>query len=137
MKNTGNVSVDGMDNLLKELNKLEAKVGKKQIKRIVRKAGGVIAKKAKKKVPVDTGNLKKSIKVKAMAQSSDDAYALVGPTRKGKHSGRHAHLVEFGTRDKNGNQKNKPQPFLKPAVDESADEVQKVMADELKKVLFE
>jgi HK97 gp10 family phage protein len=137
MRKTGGISVEGIDKALKELGKLEDKVGKKQIKKIVRKAGKVIEKKAKQNVPVDTGSLKKSIKVKAIAHSADHAYSVVGPSVSGKNVGHHGHLVEFGTRDKNGNQKNKPQPFLKPAVDESADEVQQVMADELKKVLFE
>lgn len=76
--------VTGLENLLKQLGKLERKVGKKLTRDAVRAAAkDVVLKELKTAVPVDTGSLRTSLgyKVKT-ARKTGVVYAIVGPRSK-------------------------------------------------------
>ena len=77
-------------------------------------------------------NLKKSIKYKILRQRSPSHVAgLVGPAtgRKQKYDGYYGYFVEKGTSH------SKPQPFLRPALDEDGPQAQRVIAETYKQAL--
>ena len=98
------------------LTNLKARVVRRLLKQAVVAAGRVVAKEVKQHTPVDTGLLRKSIRVKGIVYPSGTAVAVIGP-RKGfgkevERDGKtmyadpvkYAHLVELGhvVRNKKG-----------------------------------
>lgn len=130
------VSIEGLDDLKKAFDQLPGKVGVKASSKAVREGAKVIQKAARAKVPVDTGNLKKSISVKILNQKRDalEVAALIGPgagyfSKRGKNAGKRVNdgfygfFVEYGTKD------TKPQPFMRPAFDENRVAAQQAILD--------
>ena len=84
------------------------------------------------KYPHPPYNLKKSIKYKILKQRSPSRVAgIVGPAtgRKQKYDGYYGYFVEKGTSH------SKPQPFLRPALDEDGPQAQRVIAETYKQAL--
>lgn len=85
---------------------------------------------AQLKVPVDTGALKESL---ARRRAKDPNYIgteIIARRTAGFKGGYHAHLVEFGhrivIRTRNGLQQigfQPPQPFIRPALEESKEDI--------------
>jgi HK97 gp10 family phage protein len=95
----GDFELIGQKDLLGKLKKLETKAAAVILKKALRKAGGKIRSQAKMDAPVDSGNLRRSIKVFADKGrgSKNGALIRVGADRK---IAPHAHLVEFGTEER-------------------------------------
>lgn len=138
------VTVDlvGFKELEQELDRLSKAAGKGVLRRALKKAAEPMAEMARSMVPVDDGDLKKSITVSvklAKRQAGlhrkmfkDDRASVemfLGPSYDLGAGGRHGHLVEFGTAPHinqgqfPGTQHpgTAPQPFMRPAWD--ADQV--------------
>lgn len=127
------MNIEGLDELKKAFNLLPQRVAAKAASKSVREGAKVIQKAAKAKVPVDTGNLKRSIAIKVLNKKRDamEVVAIIGPgaghfskkkqTRTG--DGFYGFFVECGTK------KMKAQPFMRPAYDESKIEAQQAIMD--------
>lgn len=125
--------LEGFDELDKALAKLDNRVQKRISLKALRAGAKIIAKQAKDNVPVNTGNLRKSIGTFAAKRKAFFKEVLIG-TRSGKkrkNDGFYGRFVELGT------SKKRPQPFLRPAVkDKSGEAIKKlgeVLADEIVK----
>jgi len=92
------IRIDGIEELSKRLKRLEAKVGRKEAVRILKKGAPPIKSEMKKLAPKRSGRLHKSIvtrrgkKNRALGET-----VLVGP-RGGKKGAPYAHIVELGSR---------------------------------------
>jgi HK97 gp10 family phage protein len=119
--------IHGINEIRKSLEKLPADLQKRAYRSALSSGARVIAKNAKRKLGKgESGLLKKSIGIKYLpATSRSQAMGIVGPRRgmggtwKGqkRNPTRYGHLVEKGTRH------SAAQPFLRPALDESANEI--------------
>ena len=132
----------GLEDLEKAIDAME-KDFEKALVIATRKGCQVIQKGAKRRCPVSPkgkigryahapGTLKKSIKYKILRQRSPSRVAgLVGPAtgRKQKYDGYYGYFVEKGTSH------SKPQPFLRPALDEDGPQAQRVIAETYKQAL--
>lgn len=125
------VRITGADELARKLNILG-----EEAKKIVEPAGkagaDVIVRAAKEKVPVKSGDLKDSILTKPKEITPLKATFEVGSDIF------YAPFVEHGhplVRNKKTVGSVQPHPFLRPAVDETKDEVKKVFADEVRRRL--
>lgn len=111
--------VHGIDEFVKNLDKIESKVQRKILRKAGKEAMTPVLEEAKRRVPVRyTGNLKKSLWLK-LSTSRGRVHATVSPARP---QGAHGHLIELGTRvrrTKKGAYRGKvyPRPFLRPAYD--------------------
>jgi len=99
MSNWVEITVKGLDELKENLNKLSKEMQVKGGERAVRAGAAVILKAAKNKVPVKTGNLKKSLRIRRISNkgSTWPKFWVCHSTGRGvKNDGWYAHLVEFG-----------------------------------------
>lgn len=131
--------IDGVDKLIRKLDRLPAAIGRNIERRVLMEAGEIIAARARELVPVDTGNLRDSIVVSdrplggafkmdaAGAASTGEGRMTVyiGPKTGGRNDGYYGHMVEFGT------VKMAAQPFLRPAFDSTKGQVQSRIAGDL------
>lgn len=142
------IKVEGGKELAKLLRTLPDKVADKLMKNATLAGGRRLAKAIKNKAPVDTGRLRDSIKSKLDRTSKYTFTVNIGPTGKGRF---YAHLVEFGSAPHVIKSKRKrvlsngqeifgkivkhpgtaAQPFMRPALDESADDVIKHVSKNL------
>ena len=113
------INIQGLRELDAALAELPNRVAKRVAGNAVRAGARVIAADARQRVPVDTGELKRSITVRAGKRKRRGVLtALVGFLRP---TSRYAHLVEFGTSHSSG------KPLMRPALDGSgAQAVEKV-----------
>lgn len=156
------VKLEGFAELEKELEKLGKTVTQKaSMRRALRKAAEPMVEAAKQKVPVDDGDLRDSITISTRLNKRqgrmhrrmfrDDRASVelfLGPSYELGGGGRHAHLVEFGTRPHINKGKfagsqhpgTRPQPFMRPAWDEGArailDRLKVELADDIKRALL-
>jgi HK97 gp10 family phage protein len=124
------VKIEGLESLQKAFSLLPQRVAVKAASKAVRAGANVILKAARMKVPVDTGNLKKSIAVKVLNKRRDamQVAAIIGPRvvnrrSKAKHDGFYGFFVEYGTK------KVRSQPFMRPAYDENKVAAQQAIMD--------
>ena len=110
--------ITGGRELDKALKLLGQRTEKKLIGRAVRAGGKVIVKEARRRVPVRSGRLKKSLGVKVIRLRGRQT-AQVGPRREGKFGVRYGHLVEFGVPARGIPAKS----FLRASADESKEAV--------------
>lgn len=124
------VNVEGAKELEKKLLSLEPKLGRKIIRQALRKGAKLILNQAKANVPVDTGDLKKSLKVRAMRKRRH-RYGVMVATSEGWFEGEQFYggFIEFGTH------KMAAQPFVRPAFDSEKDAAEKTIVDEIKQGL--
>ena len=138
------VKVKGLDKLLKKLDKIAALHKQDALKDALAAGAAVAAQDAKRRVPVQSGDLKASIHVGGYTELTPDyravgAYgALPGPKGSGQKVGvlvgtklPYAHLVELGTAH------SMAQPFLRPAADGNQDEIRDAVDDKLQEFIDE
>lgn len=113
------IEINGLKEIIDKLNSLPEKLENKVIRAAIRQGANVIKDKVKSYVPVDTGDLKKSIKVTGTRYQKGKIAFVVRPTpnKKKKVSVYYAKFVE------NGTSKMAAKPFLRPAFDEAGDDV--------------
>lgn len=127
----------GDKEVLAKLNRFNETVQQRIVKKAVRKGAKWIAQAAKRKAPVVTGLLKKSIgfKVGRARRSKATVIGIIGPRRgfkkivdgKSRDPVRYAHLVEKGT------SKTGAKPFLRPALEQEKGGAIQEIADEMRK----
>jgi HK97 gp10 family phage protein len=110
------VKIEGLRELKTALRELPDSTAKNVIRRVLKKAGKPIADAAQARVPVDFGDLKKSIGVSTkLSRRQKGTHRKGGPNDVevfvGTGSHPSAHMQEFGTR------KHPAQPFMRPAWD--------------------
>jgi HK97 gp10 family phage protein len=113
------VKMVGAGELEDALRTLEPKVAKRVGGRALKAAGELIADQARTRVPVASGRLEDSITVALTTAKSGERKGVIG-FKKG-HGSRIAHLIEYGhmTVDKRW---IPPQPFIRPAIDDRAED---------------
>jgi HK97 gp10 family phage protein len=112
------IKVEGLKEVQAALHELPKATAKNVIRRVLKSRGEPIADAARSRVPVDQGDLKRSIAVstkltrrqrgKHKKFGPNDVEVFVGP---GAHP--QAHMQEFGT------SKEPAQPFMRPAWDQT------------------
>lgn len=115
-------TVEGMAQLLAKLQQLQADAEYYLID-AAEAAGYVVERAAKKIVPVDTGNLRRSIFTEVAESSPERAVVEVGTD------------VEYAQEVEEGTSTRAAQPYLRPALDENADKAREVAAKVLAKAI--
>ncbi len=94
-------------------DKITAEIEKKAMDRL-EEAGQIIADKARQKVPVQSGNLRDSIRVTRLKGDPKQNIRVYAGNRKKRDQGGafYAHIVEYGS------VKMPAKPFLRPALNE-------------------
>lgn len=153
----GSIQIQGMKQLQHALDRLPKNVARKVSRRSVRRGAVIIQADAKRRVPVDTGALKRSIRVVESGRMSRKGIVLFRVRTIRKHGGYYANLVEFGTqprvvalaklRDKatgrvrlikNLNVGAMPaKPFMRPAFDTKKREAARAIEAELRRGIEE
>lgn len=152
-----NVDILGGKELAKMLNELPLKIERNIMRAALRAGAAVIAAEARLNVPVDSAELKSTIRTSSNAKRGTvEANAVVGRKKKGWY----ATFVEFGTaphmiragksspmlsfRDRNGVWRRvievnhtgaQAKPFMRPAFDTKGDEAVKAVADKIRERL--
>lgn len=130
-----NFRIEGLDELIRDLRKFpdEAKV---KLQPKVNKGGDILLNKTREKVPKNTGALAESLYVK---QNNRKKYFIGNTLTWGDDVRDYAAAVELGHGLKMYGQDTgvyiHEQPFLRPAADESADEVFKLLIDGMDEAL--
>ncbi|WP_415918019.1 HK97-gp10 family putative phage morphogenesis protein [Xylanivirga thermophila] len=118
------MKLEGMENLLNELDKLGQK-GSRIENKALKEAGNIVKESIVKEVPVRTGKLKENITVSNVKSKDGVKKVEVGP---GKDE-YYAAFLEFGTTNMNAN------PFISRGYENSKEEAEKVIVEEIKKGL--
>lgn len=103
--------------LIKSLNQFPKNIQKNVMVGAIRAGSNIVRDEARRLVPVDTGNLKKSIATIRRKGDKNTVQFSVTPSRGGRNDGWYAHFLEFGT------SKMSAKPFLRPALESKQDEV--------------
>ena len=118
------MKVDGMENLLAEIEKLGQK-GSRIENKALKEAGDVVKESIEKEVPVRTGKLKQSITVSRVKTKDGVKRVEVGPDKDGYYG----KFVEFGT------VKMKANPFMSRGYETSKEEAMEAIEKNLKEGL--
>lgn len=148
-------SVTGFQQLRINIEILERKIGRGAMRVALTKASRLVVADAKRRVPVRTGTLKKSLRAKVKTYvRRGTVVAIIGPSRSvsaqvdfGSDKGietlrpsKYSHLVEFGTATKGVRYNpgiarepgNSPKPFLRPALESTKEAARAKYAAELR-----
>jgi len=123
-----NMTITGAKELERKLLGMEPKLGRKVVRQALRKAAKPILARAKALVPVVSGALKKSLKIRALKRKKH-RYGVMVATSEGWFKGDEFYgaFVEFGT------SKMPPHPFMRPAFDAEKKNAEQIIAAELRK----
>lgn len=133
----GDIEIEGLDELILACANLQEDA-MKYIKDSSDKAGNVVLDRVKQKAPVKTGNLKSKLKLGKAKVSSKYPYRVFSKVTTAKGAAYMVplelghQLVYFGQET---NAQVKPKPFLRPAADESKDEVANIIAAAMNEAL--
>lgn len=118
--------ITGWKAVQKQLQGLSTKAQKKVLRKALRGGGKVVLNQARRDVPVETGQLKKNTKLSVTVKKGD-ASASVGFTDEGYYG----RFVEQGTSSQPA------QPFLRPALMDNQDEINRAFAEALTQAMDE
>ena len=123
-----NIKIEGAKELERKLVSMEPKLARKHVMRTLRMAARPILTRAKALVPVETGALKKSLKIRALKKRKHSHGVMVA-TSKGWFAGDEFYgaFVEFGTN------RTPSHPFVRPAFDAEKKNAERIIAAELRK----
>ena len=105
-----NSEITGLKELAKNSDKLSKSFARTTLRTALRNAAKPVRREARARVPVDEGDLRKSIKTKATVKRSGDGYADVGFDPEIAFYGG---FVELGT------SQQPARPFLRPALEQA------------------
>lgn len=125
---TIDVHVFGEHIVANRLRGLPSKLIRKYVRAAYSRGATILAKEARRRVPVKTGALKRSITRKIRVNQRQH-YALVGADYA---IAPHQHLVEFGSAERKRSSggstgASPPQPFLRPALENKKREIARVI----------
>lgn len=115
--------IQGSDSMRRKLADYSEKLAA-LIPEALERAAAPMAEAARSMAPVDSGALRESIEAKVVVRSDKGAILELGPTGHQRRS--LGHILEFGT------SKMSARPFLRPALDETADQCLEIIASVLK-----
>jgi HK97 gp10 family phage protein len=121
----------GLADMDKLLQRLGPDIANKAGQKAANMAAKVIVDEAKRRVPVDSGDLRKSIVVRAdkkRYQGEGEVVAVMGFRK--PHS-RRAHLTEFGT------SRSRKQPFFIPAMESKSQDALDKLEEVLQKAILQ
>lgn len=117
MANSISATFDFQD-VLKALKTLPINIEKNIMVGATRASANVVKQEAQRLVPKKTGTLKKSIGVtKRNSKNRNEIQFSISPRTGGKNSGFYGRFIELGTSQMNA------KPFLRPAIENTVDEV--------------
>lgn len=139
------VKVDVRLNGIEEkLQQIGPKLARSHLKKALTESMKIIEVDAKARAPVDTGELRNSIKTVVTTNAKQDkGVAKVGPTfsnevlKKGSNKDQSQSPGVYGLILEFGNKRQKAQPFLRPSFDSKADSVVDKFAEVLGEGLLE
>ena len=111
LKTYGSARLVGAEAMARVLREMPKEVSDKVVASAVRAGAAVVRKEAVSRVPVRTGNLKKSIRALRTRKTEHDATYLVGPAGRGFYG----LFLEFGA------SRRAKRPWLRPAFEATAD----------------
>lgn len=117
--------VEGVPQVLRKFSELSGRAQRAVVRDALRSSARVVAAKAKQRVPVRTGLLRKSITFNVSVKGASQAHALVGYRRKVFYG----RFIELGT------SKMSAKPFLRPALDESHGEIEAQFVHALNRII--
>lgn len=134
-----NIEIEGLDELVKAL----ADLGEDAVQKLAPatiEGANIVKEKAKTKIHDVTGDLSKSLKVSKPSKKSKNKYIVMSRVQMGK-GGKHGVPLELGHRLWYFGHKTlsdvAPHPFLRPAADESKEEVIGLIVDAMNKTIDE
>jgi len=131
------IAVVGIDDVMKALGDMAPKYAKNLIRSTVHGVASEIAKKVKEKVPVNTGNLKKSVKAKRRKSPPDkpvsEVYFTAG--KDAKNDGFYWRFIEHGTKGNSKHNAIPARPFVQPIKDEFAQKMPDIIREQFVKKL--
>lgn len=128
------VEVIGLEGVNKVLKELVPKHARNLSRSLIHGLASETSKEAKKRVPRDTGTLKKAIKAKRRKSPPDKPVSdvIVESGKKAKNDGFYWFFVEYGT---GGPVPQPEQPFLRPAKDLIQANMPRIIDEQFKKKL--
>lgn len=125
-----NLTITGIKEIDRKLKGIPDKLAKKALRQSMRPAMKEVLKEAQQNAPVDSGDLKKSIKLKAGPRSKK-AITLDVAVGEGFFKGDtfYAGFVEFGT------SKMPAKPFMRPAYDSKGQDAKNKVIQDIPKML--
>lgn len=111
------VKIDGLDDIREQLKDVGVREGRNLMRATVRSVAVRIQRSAAEKAPVDEGDMKRSLKVRARRSHPDSPVFEVwaGSTGGSKFDAFYWRFVEYGT---SGQTAQPARPFIRPAVEE-------------------
>lgn len=111
------IQIDGLDEIREQLKDVGIREGRNLMRATIRAVAVKVQKAAIDKAPVDEGNLKRSLKVRARRSHPDAPVFEVwaGSTGGAKFDAFYWRFVEYGT---SGKTAQPARPFIRPAVEE-------------------
>jgi len=131
------VDISGLGDtrLGKQLAKLEARIQKKIVRKALRTAGKMVLADARARVPVDTGALKKGLKLRAVKSRGGFVGVHITTPRRDElgipQSAKHYYpaVLEYGA-------ENHPaRPYLRPALDANRSKAIEIIRSEIRKAV--
>jgi HK97 gp10 family phage protein len=124
---SGTFKLKGADKLLAALKDLEPKLAKGVLSKAMRAGAKPILETAKAMAPVDTGDLRRSLKIRAIKRNRKGRVGVVISTDKGFFKGDtfYAAFHEFGT------SRMPARPFIRPAFDAHKVSSVKIIGNEI------
>lgn len=119
------VNISGEKELLRKLKSLSDEIAGEYLKEAVLKGAEVIRQEASNKAPRRTGKLAANIIKEVKEIERDSATVEIGPAKE----------VFYGLFVERGTSRMQARPFLRPAIDEKKDEVEKVIISILRRRL--
>lgn len=126
------ITLDGLDDLQKRFAEVEAKIVKKALRQAVRKGMDPVRRQVKQNAPRDEGELQAAVALTTKADREGTFYAKVGVRGGAKDRGENPfyfRMHELGTRY------IVARPFMRPALEQNAEQIADTVAEELRKAL--
>lgn len=125
------VKISGIPEIQKKFEALPAKMQRKLLRSAMTKVARIVVAEAKARVPVDTGELRKSIKVAGLAGGRGAGLAARGGGKAAPIGKRvrattpYAHIIEKGRKNAGA------QPFLAPALESKESQIRELIKDDV------
>lgn len=135
-RNAATVQVEGIDELRERLKEFGVKEGRNIMRNTIRAIASRIAKQAKQAAPVDTGDMKDSLKVRARRSTPDNPIFEVwaGSSKGAKFDAFYWRFVEYGTSaGSKGTPAQPARPFIGPAAEAVRAELPGILREEFGK----
>lgn len=139
--------IDGVEEIVKALSKFTPTLQKKIIRKTARRAAKIVRDRAKDYVPVDSGDLEDSLKVRALKRSGRSRNKIGAQVASGNSTSLFSGDTYYGGFIEYGAPRHRtfggglsplsPDPFLRPALYDSSERVRHLFRTDLKSLVNE